>query len=235
MIRSIEEFESQQSTSIKFNLKNDKDSADVVLLLQKYSDLKVIDIHYVQFPDYRGYVKCLDDNCPLCKVGKELRSRIFIPIYDIQSNTVKFWDRPVAFADELKKQVFNNYANPSEVVYTITRNGEKGNFETSYTFVAVSMNDVIDINNVSINYDAALKVYTEAELSSIINSLMNKANKPPVEPPLEPPISTWIPNEFVNSQANEVTQPITNTPNNNFNFQNNSAAESSNNSGGVLF
>jgi len=52
-------------------------------------DVEKEDSHYCPEADIQGYVKCVGDDCILCKCGRKKTSRIFFPVLSITENLVK--------------------------------------------------------------------------------------------------------------------------------------------------
>lgn len=124
-----------------FLLKDDGDFCDVIFLYQSKNDALVADAHYVRSSDYNGYVHCLEgNNRPECERNLRVQTKLFIPLYKIETDEVLFWDRGVRFYNQLEHDVFANYADPSQYVFRITRHGQANNIETYYTIEAIAKN-----------------------------------------------------------------------------------------------
>lgn len=123
-----------------FLLPNDKDYADVIFLYRGRQDVLVADTHYIKSPDYSGYVHCCGRGCPACAKGIRVQTKIFIPLYNYKTNKIEFWDRTNYFERQLESDVLSKFPNPSEWVFRITRNGEAGSVDTTYSIVAQGKN-----------------------------------------------------------------------------------------------
>lgn len=123
-----------------FLLRNDGDSADVIFLYRNEDDVLVADTHYIKSADYSGYVHCCGIGCPACQKGIRVQSKLFIPVFNITENKVQFWDRSMRFEPQLQKDVFENYPEPSNFVFRITRHGAAGSIDTTYQIQAVAKN-----------------------------------------------------------------------------------------------
>jgi hypothetical protein len=45
-------------------------------------------IHYLDYPSFRGYVRCNGPDCLLCKIGRQPDTRDLLPVYDVVSGAV---------------------------------------------------------------------------------------------------------------------------------------------------
>lgn len=124
----------------KFILQNDGDSADVVFLYRSEDDILIADAHYIKSNSYNGYVHCCEAGCPACAKNIRVQQKLFIPLYNVSSERIEFWDRTPIILPQLTKDIFRNYPNPSEYVFRITRHGESGDRGTRYQIVAVGRN-----------------------------------------------------------------------------------------------
>lgn len=131
-----------------FMLRNDKDYADVIFLYRSADDVLIADGHYINTPDYTGYVHCLGKGCPACGKGIRVQHKLFIPLYNITSGQVEFWDRNARFENQLINDVFSRYPNPSDFVFRIKRNGVSGDINTTYEITAVAKNTVKSYNEI---------------------------------------------------------------------------------------
>lgn len=116
-------------------LRNDGEYADVVFLYRNYNEVLVADAHYLKFGDFSGYVQCLGKGCPACNYGERgirVESKLFIPVYNVDTHEIQFWDRNLAYEPYFQNAVFNTTANPSEYVYRITRRGAFRDRNTRY-------------------------------------------------------------------------------------------------------
>lgn len=106
----------------------------------------IVSTHLVQVSgrSFKQRVSCLRgdhdpvDACPLCAAGMKQENRIYVHMLQYvmqQDGTVKvepkIWDRPIAFAYELRDKI-NDYGPLSQQVFTIKRTGS-GAADTRYT------------------------------------------------------------------------------------------------------
>lgn len=123
-----------------FLLRNDQESADVVFLFQSYDDALIASTHYLKSNEYSGYVHCNGRSCPACQKGIKVQTKFFIPLYNLKTNRVEFWDRSQRFENQFMHDVFADYPNPSEFVFRITRHGAAGSIDTNYTITVLGVN-----------------------------------------------------------------------------------------------
>lgn len=138
-IKTIEE-----SINNRFLRLQDEQSIKGVFLYHDYSDVLVADVHYINTKSYKGYVHCCETNCPACQKGIRVQNKLFIPflvIADLNKNydedTVIFWDRNTSFNNQLRKDVFDKYDCPTDVVFSITRHGAFRDINTTYSIQAL--------------------------------------------------------------------------------------------------
>lgn len=160
-----------------FLLRNDGDYADVVFLYRNLDDVLIADTHYIKSANYSGYVHCCGRNCPACAKGIRVQTKLFIPMYNITSDRVEFWDRSVRFENQLSSDVFERYPNPVDFVFRITRHGAAGDVNTTYQIVAVGRNsqssyqDILNKFNISMpdHYSTICKEFSNSELFDMLN------------------------------------------------------------------
>lgn len=168
-----------------FTLRNDGDSADVIILYQSAKDVLVADCHYISSKGYSGYAHCLGDNCPACnyptKSGRGIRKdvAVFIPVFNISKNKIEYWQRSYKFVDQvLTNSVFKNFPNPSEFVFHIVRHGAAGDQNTRYEIRAAARNNdypyekILSDFNISFpaSYSTVCKELTYDEMDGYLNS-----------------------------------------------------------------
>lgn len=130
----------EQKYGNKFILQNDGDYADVVFLYQSQDDVLIADVHYIKSGAYNGYCHCLGAGCPACEKHIRIQPKLFIPLYNVTTGQIEFWDRTPVILPQITKDVFASYPNPSEFVFRITRHGESGDRGTRYQIMAVAKN-----------------------------------------------------------------------------------------------
>ena len=126
-----------------FMLRNDGDSADVIFMYPSRNSAMMVEAHYIKSDTYSGYTQCLGQRiCPACEQGIRVQSKLFVPVYVIDSNEILFWDRNTRFFQQLDTDVFSKFSNPTEFVFRITRHGVSGDINTRYEIQAVAKNNV---------------------------------------------------------------------------------------------
>lgn len=126
-----------------FMLRNDGDSADVIIMYPNKDSVMMVESHYIKSDAYSGYTQCLGQRiCPACEQGIRIQNKLFIPLYVIDSDEILFWDRNTRFFQQLDTDVFSKFANPTEFVFRITRHGVSGDINTRYEIQAVARNNV---------------------------------------------------------------------------------------------
>lgn len=127
-----------------FSLKNDGDEAIVRIMHDSVTDFDILTTHPITVGGKYRSISCLReprdpmDNCPLCKKGTKVQSRIFIHMIQyvtnaqgqIESKPV-VWERSISYATKLKNDI-NEYGPLSNCIFKIKRNGKAGDMQTTY-------------------------------------------------------------------------------------------------------
>src|SRR5688500_13109683 len=58
------------------------------LLLPFTTAMTRLPLHFLDFPMYRGYVRCNEPDCVLCQSGRQKEQRDLLPIYDVVERLV---------------------------------------------------------------------------------------------------------------------------------------------------
>ena len=176
--KTVDQFNKERGYDNYFSLRNDGDSAEVVILYRNSSDVLVCDAHYIKSNDYTGYVHCCGRGCPACGKGIPVRNKLFIPLYNLSTGKLEFWDRSMFFENQLNQEVFNRYPNPSEYVFRITRRGQARDVNTTYSIQATSRNTqfAYDVIMAKFNtrspdmYDAIIREFPAGDLNLMLNA-----------------------------------------------------------------
>lgn len=163
----------------KFVLENDGDSADVIFLYRGQDDFIKPDygVHYIKSDLYNGYVHCNGAGCAACSKGKKVQEKLFIPIYVLSINgqtvnEIQFWDRNMKFEPVLSQAIFKNYANPSEFVFRITRNGLHGDTKTTYAIQVVGKNTATPFDQILADHNAVFPDYYSNIVKEVDNATL---------------------------------------------------------------
>ena len=203
-----------------FLLRNNNDTADVIFLYQSSADVLVADVHYIKSAEYSGYAHCCGQGCPACNYGTNgirTQSKLFIPLYNLTSGKIEFWDRSLKFEPQLTHDVFANYENPSEYVFRISRHGEANSIDTTYEIQAIGRNSSLPYAKILADHGVKFPDYYEhvcRDLSPMEMSNMLNANsaKPTSEYTYTPtPRPAYTAPSFVepSMDAIPVPEPVT--------------------------
>lgn len=130
-----------------FSLKNDGDTCRVRILYDSVNDVEGNCFHGIRGADNRFYrVNCLRsydepaDLCPLCSSAnfddRKLTTKIFIPLYIIETGEVKLWERGTKFYKEILLPLMIEKGTPfCGSTFTIERHGAAGDMSTTYELV----------------------------------------------------------------------------------------------------
>lgn len=134
-----------------FSLANDKDVAQVRFMYDSMEDVQGYAVHQIELDGKKRYVNCLReynqpvDACPFCKSKSVQLAKLFIPVYDIQSGTVKIWERGKKFFGQISS-ICGRYAQNEPLcshVFEIERNGKKGDTSTTYGIFEVDRDNTV--------------------------------------------------------------------------------------------
>lgn len=145
----VDSYQSNSGSSQFFSLANNKDKAIVKFLVDDIMDLEILAVHEINVDGKMRKVSCLRSfnepitNCPLCAAGNKITIRYYVPmmVYSADSlgnyvGTVKLWEKGKNFKSDISTMV-TSYQPLSNYPIEITRNGEKGDMHTTYTFLPV--------------------------------------------------------------------------------------------------
>lgn len=126
-----------------FQLKKDKETARVRILLNKFEDIEnfMFACHKVDVPGtkYGRQVACLRaynepvEKCPFCADGKKPQPKIFIPLYNEDAEEVQVFERGKGYMSKLRG-FLSRYNKPTVVAHSvdIERCGKEGDTNTTY-------------------------------------------------------------------------------------------------------
>lgn len=129
-----------------FALKNDKDTATVRFMYNDINDIEGYAVHEIEVDGKKRYVNCLReynqpvDACPLCAAKYRVLAKLFIHVYDEESQEVKVWDRGKTFFSKLSS-LCARYNPLVSTPFEIERNGKKGDTGTTYETFALDSDD----------------------------------------------------------------------------------------------
>lgn len=129
----------QQNAGSFFTLKDDKDTARVRFLYDTIDDVEGYVVHEVEVNGKRRYVGCIRsydepvDNCPLCAAGYKQIPKLFLKLYNEDTNEVQIWERGKTFFQRISSLAARYNPLCNEIV-EIERNGKKGDMQTKYEF-----------------------------------------------------------------------------------------------------
>ena len=106
-----------------FNLKANGDSAIVRILHKDTATIESVISHRVIVDGKYRRVRCLEENCPLCKSGNVADVRIYVHVWDYTDNKEKVWERTDKIIPQLN-ELHNSWGDLSTAVVKITRKGD---------------------------------------------------------------------------------------------------------------
>lgn len=129
-----------------FSLKNDKDTAVVRFLYNTIEDVIGHAVHELEIDGKKRYVNCIRtynqpiDDCPLCAAGYKVFAKLFIMVYDEDSQEIKIWDRGKTFFSKMSS-LCSRYNPLVSTKFEIERNGERGDTKTTYETFALETDE----------------------------------------------------------------------------------------------
>lgn len=120
-----------------FSLKNDKDVAHVRFLYSGIEDVEGHSVHEVELNGKKRYVNCLReygdpvDVCPFCREGRYNQVKYFVPVYNMDTDSLQTWERGKKFGAKLTSMC-SRYPNTVAHTFEIERNGRAGDTQTTY-------------------------------------------------------------------------------------------------------
>lgn len=129
-----------------FKLENDKDVARVRFLYDGVDDVEGYAVHEVEVDGRKKYVNCLRsynepvDNCPFCREKHFQIAKLFVPLYNVDEDSVQIWERGKKFFQKISS-IASRYPNMCGHIFEIERNGAKGDKQTTYEVYEVEKDD----------------------------------------------------------------------------------------------
>ena len=130
-----------------FSLKNDKDVATVRFMYNTIDDVEGFAVHEIEVDGRKRYVNCLReynqpvDDCPLCAAKQRVLAKVFVPVYDEETQEIKIWDRGKTFFSKISS-LCARYNPLVSTPFEIERNGKKGDTNTTYETYALETDDL---------------------------------------------------------------------------------------------
>lgn len=134
-----------------FSLKDDGDTARVRFMYNSVEDVEAFAVHEIRDDeDKRKYINCLRDyrqpldTCPFCANKMRTQVKLFVPLYNIDTDNVQLWERGKKFMQKMTS-VCSRYSNSTTPLcshqFEIERNGKKGETTTTYEIYEVDKDD----------------------------------------------------------------------------------------------
>ena len=171
--KKISDYNEQKYGNL-FMLRNDGEYADVVFLYQSVDDVLIADTHYIKSPDYSGYVHYTDKSSPALAKGIKVQTKLFIPLYNISTGKVEFWDRNVRFENVLSSQVFAKTPDPTQFVFRIVRHGMAGDVNTTYEIQLLAKNTIGTYKEILDKFSIKMPDHYETICKSVSNQEMGE-------------------------------------------------------------
>lgn len=165
--KSIVDYDADKYKGL-FRLPNDGDSAEVIFLYEKITDAQIGPMHYISCGAYTGLVHCLESaDCPACAFQLKVQEKLLVPLYNISAGEPQFFNRGSLFKEQLVRDVFNRYPNPTEYKFRITRHGAAGDRDTKYSISVLDYNDGPKYADIMAKYNIKFPEYYENIVRSV--------------------------------------------------------------------
>ena len=161
--KDIGNYASSENNTNFFTLSNDGDSAIVRILADSIDDVFITPVHEnVDVDGVQRKVNCLRkpngsiDDCPFCKAGMRVSIKMYLELLvyeqDKKGNptgkyTYEIWERGKKYINKITA-LSARYASKkplTDMLFEITRNGEKGDQNTSYEIFPITDTEFYDI------------------------------------------------------------------------------------------
>ena len=133
-----------------FTLKDDGDVARVRFMYNSMEDVVGYAVHEVEIDGKKRYVNCLrsynepKSKCPFCNANSFQRAKLYIPVYDIDEDEVKIWERGKNFFAKMSALCarYSNAKTPLVAhTFDVERHGKKGDTGTTYEVYETGADD----------------------------------------------------------------------------------------------
>lgn len=120
-------------------LKDDGDTINVQFLFNSIQELDAYICHEVKVNGKTRFVNCLREDindsaedCPFCANGYKLKPVFFLPVFDVDTQEVKLWQRSKKFIDTKITSLMRRSPDFSNHVFQIERAGKANDLKTTY-------------------------------------------------------------------------------------------------------
>lgn len=141
-----------------FSLADDKDSAVVTFLYEDPDgqDMDYFVVHRADIDGRERYVNCLaisedgesihPEDCPLCEEGFPRVEKLFLQLYNENTDQVETWDRGRSYVSKIVTLI-NKYGPLVNQPFEIVRSGKKGDQRTTYEFFPESADSNVTLDD----------------------------------------------------------------------------------------
>ena len=135
-----------------FRLANDGDVARVRFMYNTIDDVEGMSVHQVKINDKKRYVNCLReysdpvDKCPFCAARMTVQAKLFVPVYDVDEDKVKIWERGKKFFNKISG-LCGRYKRLVEKEFEIERHGKAGSTDTTYEIFPIDDSEKLSMED----------------------------------------------------------------------------------------
>jgi len=129
-----------------FSLKDDKDIATIRFMYDTIDDVQGYACHEVEVDGKKRYVGCLRHysqpvtDCPFCAAQYRVIAKLFLHVYDVETEEVKIWDRGKTFFSKISS-LCARYNPLVSTPFEVERNGKRGDTRTTYETYALDTDE----------------------------------------------------------------------------------------------
>lgn len=141
----VDNYKSSSSGSF-FSLANDGDYETVRLMYNDMNDVELFSVHEVEVNGQTYWVNCLREydepvhKCPLCASGNRLQVKMWVPLYIVNTQEVKVWERGRTFVAQIESAA-RRFKPLVSTIFDIERKGKKGDQTTTYSLINVDKDE----------------------------------------------------------------------------------------------
>ena len=170
-----------------FSLREDKQVAHVRFLYSGIDDVEGHSVHEIELNGKKRYVNCLReygdpvDACPFCKAGKFTQVKYFVPLYNMDTDSLQTWERGKKFGAKLTSMC-SRYPNTVAHTFEIERNGKAGDTQTTYEIYETGETEGVTMENFDVPNPLGTIILdkTAEEMETFLNTGDFGANGAPV-------------------------------------------------------
>lgn len=160
-----------------FHLNDDGKYEDVIFLYPSVEAVRAFTVHSsTEHNMHRRNLLCKGIDCPYCKAGSKAYNKFFIPLFNLRTNTIQFWERAARRYEvidprydyvRMLSDLFDTFTDLTKYVFRITRIGELGNVSTYYKVSAFARNRNMPYQKILDDYGISFPEYYKTIIEDV--------------------------------------------------------------------